>query len=105
MELILILVVGVPLGFFLPDRKIARRCGEAAALGLVSLLVVVAVPTAKASVLTENLPPLPVDVAAAVQPAEPFLEESSGSLPTLPANPVASPVGAVKRPLWAWSRS
>jgi hypothetical protein len=96
MELILVPVLGVLLGLFLPDRKIARRCGGGAALGLVSLLVVAAVPTAEASILTESLPPLPVDVAAALEPAAPFLEESSGSLPALPANPTATLIESLR---------
>lgn len=71
-------------------RKIARRCREGAALGLASLLAVAAPPTAGASILTEDLPSLPVDVAAALQPAEPFLEDSSGPPPALPVDPAAT---------------
>lgn len=88
--LLLILVLGLALALFVPDRKIPRRCGEVATLGLVSLLALAAAPTAKASILTEDLPTLPVDVAAALQPAEPFLEHSSGSPPALPVDPGAT---------------
>lgn len=38
-----------------------------AALGLASLLLLVAVPTAEAGIVTENLPALPAEMASAVQ--------------------------------------
>ncbi len=53
-------------------------------------------PTAEAGIVTENLPPLPAEVASAVQVAQPFLEEPSASLPTLPADPVATLIGTLK---------
>ena len=92
MELILVLVVGVPLGLFLPGDTIARRRRERATLGLASVLLVAAGPTAQAGIVTENLPALPAEVAS----AEPFLEEPAVSLPTLPADPAATLIETLK---------
>ncbi|HET7489684.1 MAG TPA: hypothetical protein VFJ85_17280 [Acidimicrobiales bacterium] len=76
-------------------RRARRLRWQLAVATAAAALVFTALPGASAGVLSDSLPGLPADVAAALAPADALLEPPVGA-PTLPANPTSALVDALK---------